>query len=762
MAGIDNDVNFGLGYRLQATTSQQFPLMQQDATDVGFINNDGSPEGVVSANIGSYCSDRTNGVLYVKNTGSGNTGWSMLAFGGGTVSSVSGTSNRVTSTGGATPIIDIDAAYVGQSSITTLGTISLGTWNGSAIGPTYGGTGLFTYSAGDLIYGSASNTLSNLPASTDGKVLTLASGLPSWQTPASGTVTSVSGTANRITSTGGATPVIDIDAAFVGQSSITTLGTITTGVWNGTKVSEVYGGTNQSTYATGDVLYASGVNTLAKLPASTDGKVLTLASGIPSWATPTSGTVTSVSGTANRITSTGGSTPVIDIDAAYVGQGSITTLGTISTGTWSATNIALAKGGTGATIVASNGGIFYSNASTGALLAGTATANKMLMSGASSAPTWSTPTFPNASASSGKFIQSDGTNWVASTPTLPTSAGTSGKILQSDGTNYVESTPTYPSTSGSTGKILKSDGTNNVYSTATYPDTATSTGTILISNGTNWVASTPTYPNASVTAGKIIVSDGTNYVASTPTFPNASATSGKFITSDGTNWIASTPTLPTTAGTSGKILVSDGTNFVSSTPTYPNASATSRKIIVSDGTNFVASTETWAVPGSSGNLLSSDGTNWTATATPSVTSITLGGGTALSNYAEGTFTPTLVGQSTAGSTTYTAQQGYYTRIGNLVTIQGRMAITAATGTGAVNLTSFPFTIKNQTNGNANGTMLFGSATWTWPALTTTIQTSGNINTTTANVTTFGNGVNGTDLLMQNQAVTCRYTMSYQI
>lgn len=55
-----------------------------------------------------------------------------------------------------------------------------------------------------------------------------------------GTVTSVSGTANRITSTGGTTPVIDISASYVGQSSITTLGTIGTGVWQGTAVADSY------------------------------------------------------------------------------------------------------------------------------------------------------------------------------------------------------------------------------------------------------------------------------------------------------------------------------------------------------------------------------------------------------------------------------------------------------------------------------------------------------------------------------------------
>jgi phage-related tail fiber protein len=39
----------------------------------------------------------------------------------------------------------------------------------------------------------------------------------------------------------------------------------------------------------------------------------------------------------------------VDIDSSYVGQVSITTLGTITTGTWSATTVAVNKGGTGAT-----------------------------------------------------------------------------------------------------------------------------------------------------------------------------------------------------------------------------------------------------------------------------------------------------------------------------------------------------------------------------------------------------------------------------
>lgn len=123
------------------------------------------------------------------------------------------------------------------------------------------------------------------------------------------------------------------------------------------------------------------------------------------------GTVTSVSGTANRITSTGGTTPVIDISASYVGQSSITTLGTITTGVWNGSDISLADGGTNASLTASNGGIFYSTATAGAILAGTATAGQILRSGSNAAPSWSTGTYPAGSGTDEGFpLVSDGSN----------------------------------------------------------------------------------------------------------------------------------------------------------------------------------------------------------------------------------------------------------------------------------------------------------------------------------------------------------------
>jgi len=96
----------------------------------------------------------------------------------GTEFNVNGTADRISVTADA---VDIASTYVGQTSITTLGTIATGTWNATTIATTRGGTGLTTYATGDLLYASASNTLSKLTAGVDGAVLQMnASGVPVW------------------------------------------------------------------------------------------------------------------------------------------------------------------------------------------------------------------------------------------------------------------------------------------------------------------------------------------------------------------------------------------------------------------------------------------------------------------------------------------------------------------------------------------------------------------------------------------------------
>lgn len=152
----------------------------------------------------------------------------------------------------------------------------------------------------------------------------------------------------------------------------------------------------------------------------------------------------------------------------------------------------LANGGTAKALTASAGGIVWTDSDSQEVLAGTGTASKLLLSGASATPSWSTPTHPTA-ATLNKVIVGDGTNWVLPTPTIPLNASPgSGKVLIGDGTNYVLTTPTYPNAaSPAAGKILRADGTNWVASTPTYTATAT-LNTMIIGDGTNFITATPT------------------------------------------------------------------------------------------------------------------------------------------------------------------------------------------------------------------------------------------------------------------------------
>jgi hypothetical protein len=73
--------------------------------------------------------------------------------------------------------------------------------------------------------------------------------------------------------------------------------------------------------AAGSVPYQTAANTTGFLAAGTNGQVLTLAAGVPSWATPTTGTVTSVSGT--------GTVSGISLSGTVTSSGSLTLGGTL-------------------------------------------------------------------------------------------------------------------------------------------------------------------------------------------------------------------------------------------------------------------------------------------------------------------------------------------------------------------------------------------------------------------------------------------------
>jgi len=74
------------------------------------------------------------------------------------------------------------------------------------------------------------------------------------------------------------------------------------------------GGTAQSTYTTGDIIYASGTNTLSKLAIGTTGQALTVSGGVPTWAAAggsTSLTTTSFTATAGQTSFTVSYTPTL-------------------------------------------------------------------------------------------------------------------------------------------------------------------------------------------------------------------------------------------------------------------------------------------------------------------------------------------------------------------------------------------------------------------------------------------------------------------
>ncbi len=79
MSGFDNEVVVSIGERLQTSTAQAIGLMQSTATDVSRVNFSGNPNGNVSANPASLSHDPTSGNVWFKQSGTGNTGWVLIA-----------------------------------------------------------------------------------------------------------------------------------------------------------------------------------------------------------------------------------------------------------------------------------------------------------------------------------------------------------------------------------------------------------------------------------------------------------------------------------------------------------------------------------------------------------------------------------------------------------------------------------------------------------------------------------------------------------
>ena len=223
------------------------------------------------------------------------------------------------------------------SSLTSVGTIATGTWNGTAIAVAKGGTGSTT--AGDA------RTALGLAIGTDVQAY-------------NSTLAAVAG------------------GTYTGDDSIATVGTVTSGTWNGTAIAVANGGTGST--STSDARTALG---------------LAIGTDVQAY----NSTLAAVAG------------------GTYTGDDSIATVGTVTAGTWSASTIALNKGGTGATTQAG-------------------AANAVL---------------PSQTSANGKYLKSDGTDvsW-ATVDALPSQSGNNGKYLTTDGTSASWATLVVPIVTG--------------------------------------------------------------------------------------------------------------------------------------------------------------------------------------------------------------------------------------------------------------------------------------------------------------------------
>ena len=141
-------------------------------------------EGTVNSDKGFVVS--TNGTITIDSTA---IAWTQFSGAGsfeagdgllqsGTTISVNVVNNRTAITSDA---VDISANYVGQTSITTLGTIIYGTWDATTVAVTAGGTGVESFTDNGVVYGNATSALDVTAAGTEHQVLRAgAGGVPAF------------------------------------------------------------------------------------------------------------------------------------------------------------------------------------------------------------------------------------------------------------------------------------------------------------------------------------------------------------------------------------------------------------------------------------------------------------------------------------------------------------------------------------------------------------------------------------------------------
>jgi len=264
----------------------------------------------------------------------------------------------------------------------------------------------------------------------------------------------VAGTANQIDVTYNSlnnTYTIGMDPGYAGSTSITTLGTISTGTWQGGIIARQFGGTGSDTSSIGAnrILFATGTTTTSGIVAPTSAGTFLEWNGTAFvWATANTNAFATVNGNTGTVVASG--------------EDTLSILGTLGIST------AAASGSpdtlTISTSIAS-GSALVNNVGTGSVQLGIrgATAGTLLQAtGSSTEATWTTFTLPSTPGAAGTFLQSNGTNLVTSTLVLPTSATAPSALVVNTNNTVTAAGAT------TAGQVLTYNGTTVGFGTLSY------------------------------------------------------------------------------------------------------------------------------------------------------------------------------------------------------------------------------------------------------------------------------------------------------
>lgn len=333
------------------------------------------------------------------------TGLHTLLFPDANVTLVGGTMTveLAGDSGTATPtssgVITVSGGSTGLTTSGSSNTLSLG----GLLNPTFGGTGISNPTAHGIMVAEGSSAMTSIVLGAGQLLIGTTSGDPTAAAINSGTSVLVQNSSGSITVGLAAIASHDILSNITSGSAAPVANTLTA------TIDAAIGSTQ------GDILYRNSTVWTVLAP-GTSGQLLSTggAAANPSWVSASAtGAITTIDGDSGSITPSSG---VVTISGGTTG---LTTSGSSATLSLTGT-LKLANGGTNASLTASNGGIVYSTASAMGILAGTATANQVLLSGSSTTPAWSTATYP-ATTTANQLLYSSSNNTIAGLATANSS-----------------------------------------------------------------------------------------------------------------------------------------------------------------------------------------------------------------------------------------------------------------------------------------------------------------------------------------------------